>query len=62
MKLASILGIRGARDKPKDSYGSTAGCIFGRRMCCISQGLGLTGRWGILLSPWRRMRWDDVGL
>ena len=21
MKLASILGIRGARDKPKDSYG-----------------------------------------
>lgn len=24
MKLASILGIRGARDKPRDSYGSTA--------------------------------------
>ena len=24
MKLASVLGIRGARDKPRDSYGSTA--------------------------------------
>ena len=28
MKLASILGIRGARDKPKDSYGSTAYSFF----------------------------------
>ena len=32
MKLASILGIRGARDRPKDSYGSTAySFFFGRR-------------------------------
>ena len=31
MKLASILGIRGARDKPRDSYGSTAySFLFGR--------------------------------
>ena len=28
MKLASILGIRGARDKPRDSYGSTAYSFF----------------------------------
>ncbi len=28
MKLASILGIRGARDKPKDSYNSTAYSFF----------------------------------
>jgi len=28
MKLASILGIRGARDKPKDSYGSAAYSFF----------------------------------
>ena len=31
MKLASILGIRGARDKPRDSYGGTAySFLFGR--------------------------------
>ena len=31
MGLASILGIRGARDKPEDSYGSTAySFLFGR--------------------------------
>ena len=31
MKLASVLGIRGARDKPRDSYGSTAySFLFGR--------------------------------
>ncbi len=28
MKLASVLGIRGARDKPRDSYGSTAYSFF----------------------------------
>ena len=28
MKLASILGIRGARDTPKDSYGSMAYSFF----------------------------------
>ncbi len=29
MKLASVLGIRGARDKPRDSYGSTAYSFLG---------------------------------
>lgn len=37
--------------------GSTAGFVFGGRMCCISLGLGLTGWWGIRLLPWLRMRW-----
>ena len=28
MRLPSILGIRGARDKPKDNYGGSAYSIF----------------------------------
>ena len=28
MKLPSIFGIRGARDKPKDSYGGSAYSFF----------------------------------
>lgn len=28
MKLPSILGIRGARDKPRDSYGGSAYSFF----------------------------------
>ena len=116
MKLASILGIRGARDKPRDSYGGTAySFLFGRSSSgkvvnertamqttavysCVrilseaiaslpvhlyryagrgkvrvydhplyyllhdepnpemTSFLGLTGWWGILPLPWRRMR------
>jgi len=40
MKLASVSGIRGARDKPKDSYGSTAYSFFAGNMVLVRKWVG----------------------
>ena len=44
MGLASILGIRGARDKPEDSYGSTAYSFLFGRSSSGNTGFGIDDR------------------